>query len=208
MSPIIAARDNVAVVVGAMVIAPLLAPNMALALATTLGDGPLFTRAIRANAVGAVLSLALAVGIGLVIPIDPPFGVEIAARTQLGFHDLVLALASGAAGALALTAGARSSLVGVMVAVALMPPLVVTGMLLAGGHWGAASSAAMLVAANVICVNLAAIATFLLRGIRPRAWWEAAASARKSRFALSIWLLLLALAALFIGGTEMGWIDL
>ena len=198
--------DSVAVLVGAMVIAPLLGPNMALALATTLGDGALFSRAIRANLIGGALSLLLAGTIGLLFPIDPPFVPEIASRTQVGFQDLVLALASGAAGALALTAGAKSSLVGVMVAVALMPPLVVTGMLAAQGHWTAAMGAGMLVAANVICVNIAAIATFLSRGIRPRAWWEAAASARSSRIALTVWVGLLAAAAVFIAAVKLGWL--
>ena len=199
-------QDNVAVLVGAMVIAPLLGPNMSLALATTLGDGELFGRSIRCNAVGAGAGLALAIAIGLLFPLSEPFGPEIASRTRLGFPDLALALASGAAGALALTAGARSSLVGVMVAVALMPPLVVTGMLLAGGHWGAATAAGMLVSANLICVNLAAVATFLVRGIRPRSWWDAKASARRSRNALTVWIALLAVAAVFIAATELGWL--
>ncbi|QDU69988.1 TIGR00341 family protein [Engelhardtia mirabilis] len=200
-------QGNVAVVVGAMVIAPLLGPNMSLALATTLGDGELFSRSIRCNAVGAGAGLGLAILIGALFPLTEPFGVEVASRTHLGFADLALALASGAAGALALTAGAKSSLVGVMVAVALMPPLVVTGMLLASGHPGAAGSAAMVVAANVICVILAAVATFLGRGIRPRAWWEAEASARRSRHALTVWIALLAVAAVFIAATELGWLE-
>ena len=60
-----------------------------------------------------------------------------------------------------------------MVAVALMPPLVACGMLLGEGKWLLSLGALLLVAANVICVNIAGVATFALQGVRPRTWWEA-----------------------------------
>ncbi|MHC4261082.1 MAG: TIGR00341 family protein [Planctomycetota bacterium] len=210
LSAIVAAvgltRGSSEILVGAMVIAPLLGPNMALALATTLGDGPLFARSIRASAVGFVLTLAVAIVIGAVVGVDTPFNEAIASRTVISLSDLALALASGAAGALALTAGAGMSLVGVMIAVALMPPLVTVGMLLADGSFSAAFGASVLVAANVVCVNLAAVSTFLLRGIRPRAWWEAAVSAKQSRNALTVWVVLLTVVATLIVLRQLAWI--
>ena len=96
--------------------------------------------------------------------------------------------------------------IGVMIAVALMPPLVTVGMLAADGDLSGAVGAGMLVAANVVCVNLAGVATFLIRGVRPRAWWEAAESARRSRHALTVWVALLLALAVWIGLHELGWL--
>ena len=76
-------------------------------------------------------------------------------------------------GALAFTTGLPSALIGVMVAVALMPPLVTCGMLLGEAEWSLSAGAFLLVSANVICVNIAGVATFALQGVRPRTWWEA-----------------------------------
>jgi uncharacterized hydrophobic protein (TIGR00271 family) len=112
-----------------MVIAPLLGPNVALSLATTLGDGDLARTALKTNAVGIGLALALSVCLGLILAVDPNIH-EIASRTEVSLSDVVLALVAGGAGALAFTSGVPAALVGVMVAVALLPPLVTCGLLL------------------------------------------------------------------------------
>jgi uncharacterized hydrophobic protein (TIGR00341 family) len=188
-------RDNVAVIIGAMVIAPLFGPNVSLAFATTLGDGELGRRALKTNALGILLALVLSCALGAVLHIGPD-GPELIARAQVGLPDVVLALAAGAAGALALTTGIHTPLVGVMVAVALLPPLVAVGLCAGAGLWRMAGGAAMLFFTNVICVNLAAVGTFLLHGVRPRTWWEADKARRAARNSLMLWvLLLLALVA-------------
>ncbi|MEC9374273.1 MAG: TIGR00341 family protein, partial [Planctomycetota bacterium] len=165
------ARDSAAIVIGAMVIAPLLGPNMALALAATLGNTNLAIRSIRANAVGLTLALVAAFGLGFFWEFNEE-SREILSRTEIEFSDLVLALAAGAAGALAFTTGAPASVVGVMVAVALLPPGVVFAMLLGAGRMNDAMGALLLLSTNVICVNLAAVATFLIQGVRPSDWWS------------------------------------
>jgi len=190
-------KDNAAVVIGAMVIAPLLGPNVALSLATTLADTDLARRALRASAAGVGTSFALALLMGLVLPASPGIP-EIAARTQVDLSDILLALASGVAGALSLTTGISTALIGVMVAVALLPPLAAVGMMLGAGHWEAASGAFLLLLTNVICVNLAGVLTFLAQGVRPAMWWEAAKARRATRWALSIWVALLLLLAVVI----------
>lgn len=187
-------RSSVALIIGAMVIAPLLGPNAALALATTLGDLSLARRALRSNLVGVVVAFVFALLVGWGFQVDPALP-EIAARTEVGLADIALALASGAAGALAFTAGAPTSLIGVMVAVALLPPLAVVGMLLGAGYPGAAWGAFLLLATNVTCVNLAGVASFLAQGIRPRAFWEASRARRASWVALALWTLAVALLA-------------
>lgn len=195
-------RDNVAVLIAAMVIAPLLGPNMALALATTLGDGGLARRAIFINLIGSISVLAVAVLIGVLFTVDPT-GPEIAARTGIGAGDLLLALCAGVAGTLAFTTGASSTLIGVMVAVALVPPLVAFGMLLGTGAYQPALGAALMLAANIICVNIAAVATFMVLGVRPAAYWEAQRARRATRLAFSAWvLLLIALFAIVYFGSD------
>lgn len=196
LSAIVAAigltRDNVAALIGAMVIAPLLTPNAALALAATLGDFPLGRRALTANVAGSGVALLMAVAIGFLLPFDPK-GYELSSRTAIGLGDVALALAAGVAGALAYTTGVASGLIGVMVAVALVPPIVAAGLLLGAGEFALAGGAFLLLAANVICINLAGVVTFLVQGIRPRAWWEADRARRASLTAAAVWAALLAL---------------
>ena len=187
------ARDSAAIVIGAMVIAPLLGPNMALALATTLGDTGLARRALLANVTGFALSLLACLAIASVLDIDPELS-EIRSRARAGIGDLVLALASGTAGALAFTSGLSATLVGVMVAVALLPPLAVAALLLVHGQSQDAMGGLLLLGTNVVCVNLAGVATFAAQGIRPPTWWEAERSARATRIALTLWVALLAVA--------------
>lgn len=195
LSTIVAAvgliQSSTAVIIGAMVIAPLLGPNMALALGTTFGDSALISRALRTGFGGLLLGLALSVIVGLAA--SPDLTVpEIAMRTRVNLSDVVLALASGAAGALAFTSGAPAALIGVMVAVALMPPLVVVGMTAAAFDFERSQGAALLLVTNVICVNLAAMLTFRAQGLNPRSWWENARAQRTMTVATVIWTGLLA----------------
>lgn len=81
---------------------------------------------------------------------------------------------------------------------ALLPPLVAFGMLLGAGHWPHALGALLLLLTNIICVNLAGVVTFLAQGIRPASWWEADRAKRASRYAIALWVALLAALALVI----------
>ncbi|VAW73702.1 Uncharacterized protein, MJ0678-like [hydrothermal vent metagenome] len=183
-------EDNVAVIVGAMVIAPLLGPNIALSFAATLGDRDLLKSSLKTNFAGVALALVLSFAIGAFWQIDEP-GTELLLRTTVGFDGILLALASGAAAVLSLTSGIASALVGVMVAVALLPPTATLGMLLASGHPELATGAGLLLAANVVCVNLSANLVFLIKGVRPRTWLEK----RKARQS-ALWIVLFWLVAL------------
>lgn len=198
-------RGDVAIVIGAMVIAPLLGPNVALSLASTLGDTELAFRAIKTNALGVATALGLSLALGLVLRVDPAIE-EIASRTRVGLSDVVLALASGSAGALAFTSGLSTAFVGVMVSVALLPPLVVGGLLLGAGRTSLALGAFLLVLTNVVSVNLAGVATFLAQRIRPRLWWDAERAKRATRIAIASWLAMLALLLLAILLLEPGWL--
>ncbi len=194
LSTIVAAigllEDNVAVVIGAMVIAPLLGPNIALAFATSLGDKILTWQAFKTNAAGLGLSLLLAILIALIWPVgfDNP---ELMARTDVGLGGVVLALASGAAAVLSLTTGLSSTLVGVMVAVALLPPTATMGMALGSARWDLAIGALLLLAVNIVCILLSAKLVFLIKGVRPRSWTERNRAKQSMALYLMLWAMLL-----------------
>jgi TIGR00341 family protein len=184
-------EDDTAVVIGAMVIAPLLGPNLAFSLGATLGDWRLMVRALKANVVGIGFAVLLCVLAGGLLPISLDSG-ELQARTDPSYANLLLALASGAAAAMSLTTGVASALVGVMVAVALLPPAAATGLLVGSGLYAEAAGAAVLLAANVICVNLAAQLVFLIRGMRPNSWFKRESAKQSTTVSIVAWLLLLA----------------
>lgn len=184
-------RDNVAVVIGAMVIAPLLGPNLAFALGVTLGDRDLMLRAMRASVIGFSLTMGVSILAGLLLPLDLT-SQELISRTQVSFDSVGLALASGAAAVLSMTSGLSSALVGVMVAVALLPPAATCGFMLGAGLTVHAAGAATLLAVNLVCVVLSAQLVFLARGIKPRTWWKRKNASQSTRLSIAVSSLLLA----------------
>lgn len=191
---------DVAVIIGAMVIAPLLGPLTAIALATTLADGDLARRSVRTAAVGLVTAFALSALLGVLLPVDPDLP-QIAYRSEVTLGNVGLALAAGVAGTLAFTGGVAEAVIGVMVAVALVPPLVTAGLLVGAGFVGGAAGALVLTFTNLIGVNLAGVATFVLQGVRPNRWWEARRAKRATAWALGIWtVMLLVLVAVIVSG--------
>lgn len=192
LSTIVAAigliENNVAVVIGAMVIAPLLGPNIALALAAALGDIPLMWTALKTNLAGLGLAFGLSLMIGLLLPTELD-SQELISRTYVGMDSVVLALASGAAAVLSLTTGLSSVLVGVMVAVALLPPTATVGLMLGSGQMDLALGAALLLAVNIVCVNLAAKVVFIVRGVKPRTWFEKRKAKQSMTTYMVIWII-------------------
>ena len=190
-------KNNVAVVIGAMVIAPLLGPNLALGLGTALGDIELMKKALKTNLAGVSIAIGLSILLGILWPFDIN-SPELLSRTDVGMDSLALALASGAAAALSLTTGLSSVLVGVMVAVALLPPAATFGLMLGHGQYDLAMGAALLLAANVVCVNLATKVVFLVKGISPRTWWQKEKAKRAMTIYILVWLSGLMILAVII----------
>ena len=190
-------KNDVAVIIGSMVIAPLLAPNMALPLATTLADIQLAKKSIATNIAGFTLVFLISVGFGLLMDVDPEIP-QIAARSDVSHFYIFLALASGVAGAYSITTGVAEALVGVMVAVALLPPLVASGLLFGAGFIQEAAGALLLCSVNVVCINLAGVTTFIMEGIQPKKWWEAKRAKKAVRIAITLWIVLLLALAVMI----------
>ena len=190
-------ENNPAVIIGAMVIAPLLGPNLALALGTALGDTKLMWQAVKTGTTGLVTALILSIAIGKLWP-AAQFSHEILSRTSAGLDTIALAFASGAAAVISLTTGLSSVLVGVMVAVALLPPTAVIGMMIGQGEWQLAYGAALLLAINIVSVNLAAKLVFLFKGVKPRTWFEQQQAKQSTRSYIVIWVLSLVLLGVVV----------
>lgn len=190
-------ENNVAVIIGAMVIAPLLGPNLALALSTALGDLDLMMRSLKTMFVGFLVAFSISYILGAYWPyeLDSP---ELLSRTRVGFDSGLLALVSGAAAVLSMATGLSSVLVGVMVAVALLPPGATMGIMLGAGKYDLALGAGLLLAVNIVCVNLAAKLVFLFRGVGPRTWYEKKKARRAMAFYLTFWILSLVFLAIMI----------
>jgi uncharacterized membrane protein len=97
-----------------------------------------------------------------------------------------------------------SALIGVMVAVALLPPIVILGMLIGAGQWDMALGALLLLLTNLICVNLSGVITFLARGLRPLTWWDAKRAKKATRKAIGIWTFLLLILVIIILLSQKG----
>ena len=196
LSAIVAAigllENNLAVIVGAMVIAPLLGPNIAFALGASLGEKKLVITSLKAIFVGVNTAVLVAIGIGLIWPGDFD-SMELLLRTDVAYSGTAIALASGAAASLSLISGTSTVLVGVMVAVALMPPAVTIGLMLSIGSYDLALGAALLLTVNIVCINLSSKLVFLFRGIQPRTWLEAHKAKQSRLLYIAIWIILLLL---------------
>ena len=161
--------DSTAVVIGAMLVAPLMFPVLGIAAAIVMGWPMRVVNRVLLVAAGSILAIALAAVISFIIPgMATPLPAELMARTSPNLLDLGIALAAGAAGAYGqVRRHASDALTGVAVAVALVPPLAVVGIALQLTEWQMAMGAALLFLANVVGIVIAASATFLAAGFVP-----------------------------------------
>jgi len=207
LSTIVAAiglhSNSVAGVIGAMVIAPLLGPILGFSLGAALGDRELLFGAAKTLGVGIALALACAILISFVIPVDFT-SRELMSRAEVRLDGVALAIAAGAAAALSLTRGANATLVGVMVAAALLPPGAAVGLFLGTGEFALASRAALLLSLNVASLVLSALAVFRLRDIRPRTWLERKGADRAVAINMGLSTLLLVVAIVLILVLDLG----
>lgn len=155
-----------AVVIGAMLVAPLMAPLVAGGLALVQVNFPLFRMALSVTAVGIGLGFAISLLVGLANP-GYELSMEIEARGRPDLMDLVVALASGMAAAYAMgRPKVVSTLAGVAIAAALVPPLAVVGIALTNDRLLIAANASVLLVTNLVAIMLGAAAVFRLLGVR------------------------------------------
>ena len=159
--------NSPAVVIGAMLVAPLMSPILGFSLGIVLGEVRLIRTSFESVFKGVMATIIVSILVGLLSPLKE-ITPEILARTQPTLLDLFIALASGMAGAYALSRkDVSAALPGVAIAAALAPPLGVVGLGLAFGNISAAGGALLLFVTNIITISLAGVLIFTLLGIHP-----------------------------------------
>ena len=167
--------DSAATIIGAMVVAPLMGPAISASVGTILDDQAMASRGVTLQVTGLVAAIATGAVMGWLLQqtvlIPPALDItgipQVAERTSPNFLSLFLALGSGLAGALSIMRGSGSTLVGVAIAVALVPPAATSGLGVAFGLPGVAIAAAVLVVVNLLAINLSALLLFYLAGFKP-----------------------------------------
>ncbi|MDB2223342.1 TIGR00341 family protein [Halorubrum ezzemoulense] len=200
--------DSPATVVGSMVIAPLIGPAMSAAIGTVVDDEALFRRGVRMQVIGVAVAVIAATAfafalrsLALVPPgLDPLELAEVSERLAPNVLVLVVAVGAGIAGIVSLMTGVSATLVGVMIAVALIPPAAAVGIGIAFRIPRLVIGAGVIVAVNVLSINLSALVMLWYEGYRPQRWFredEARAAFLKRAAVLAV---AIALLSVFLGG--------
>ncbi len=156
-------QNSAAVIIGAMLIAPLMGPIIELGMGLATFDFRTVRSALKTMAVGIAFALAMAMLIVWLSPLQQATP-EILARTQPTFFDLLVAVFSGLAGAYATITRKGEAIVGVAIATALMPPLAVVAYGLVLANWSIAGGAALLLTTNLLAISLSVTVVARLYG--------------------------------------------
>jgi uncharacterized hydrophobic protein (TIGR00271 family) len=180
--------NSAAVVIGAMLVAPMMRPVMAAAASITLAWPKRFTESLVLVVIMAVFSILISMAMTALGPNMVFIPNEVLARTRPTFFDLVIALAAGSGGAYTLTRKESSAIPGVAMAVALLPPLASAGILIVFTEFELATKAMVLFTTNFFAMILAGALTFMATGVTPTGLLE---KYTKSIFAVLVLFVLL-----------------
>ena len=167
--------NSSAVIIGAMLLAPLMSPIIGLGLASVIGDDDLVKKSASALFRGAILAILLSFVMTLVNRFLPFVSLqelpgEVLSRIRPTPIDLIIALAGGMAAAYAMTRpNLSATLPGVAIATALMPPLCTIGFGIAMNRWEVAGGASLLFVTNAVTIAFASAAVFFIRGFSTEA---------------------------------------
>jgi uncharacterized hydrophobic protein (TIGR00271 family) len=162
--------DSTAIVIGAMLIAPLMTPLMAIAISLVMGWPNRLAMAVLIATAGILLAIGIGVVLGLVVPvtISPSTNSQIVSRSTPTPVDLITALTAGAAGAYGLSRpDVTDSLPGVAIAISLVPPLSVVGISYSQAEWAAGNGALLLFMTNMVAILMMGGITFVMTGVTP-----------------------------------------
>lgn len=187
--------DNIAVVIGAMMVAPLLSPLVSSAVSLTIGDSTLLKKSLRTT----LISIPIVVLIGAISVI--PFSLSINSTMNLivsaGLENMILSLMVGSAATLAYVTGVREQIAGVAVAIAVVPPLAAIGVGLTIGNIVFASKAFSIAMVNILAVIVSGSISLKLLGFTPSTYYkQKKAEKMKYIFPISVSLMLAMMAAL------------
>lgn len=161
--------NSAAVIIGAMIIAPLMLPIRGLAFGALEGNVVLFRKGLIAIVVGTVLAIFIALLLGSLVRL-PEFGSEVIARSEPTLLDLGIAVAAGSISGFAkVQPKISATLAGTAIAVALMPPICVIGLGLSQADWSLSQGATLLYLTNLLGITLSCMLIFLIAGYTPLA---------------------------------------
>ncbi len=193
--------DSPAIVIGAMLIAPLIGPVTAFSFNAATGNPK---KTVKTATFG--LSLIVAVMVSSAIAtlvvssfVDISLTDEIMSRTDNTIVDVLVGIALGVAGGIAMVSTIPGILVGVAIAAALVPPASVTGIGMAMQNMDIFSGGLILTSSNVIGLVLGCMIVFYFRGISPRKYYEKATAKKYLAFSIVFFALLGILLTVFIG---------
>lgn len=159
--------NSTAVIIGAMIVAPLMLPIRGLAFGALAGNFKLFFRALIGITVGTLLAVAIAFGLGLLVGISN-FGSEVLSRSKPTLLDLGIAVVAGSiSGYAKVQPKISTTLAGTAIAVALMPPICVIGLGMSQAYWSLTQGATLLYLTNLLGITLACMLTFFIVGYSP-----------------------------------------
>lgn len=204
--------DSAATIIGAMVVAPLMGPALSASVGVVVDDDHLATRGIVLQTAGLALAVLTAAAIGwalrgtMLLPpgLDITTIPQIDERTTPNLLALVLALGSGIAGAVSLVRDVGSALVGVAIAVALVPPAATVGLGIAWGHPTVVLTAGALVLVNLLSINLTALLLLWVSGYRPRRADRVDPAYGRLRSRVAVLLVAIAVLSVVLGGATYG----
>ena len=203
--------NSAAVVVGSMVIAPLVGPALSASVATVVDDREMFRRGVKLQVLGLLLAITAAFVFAFFVRytnLVPPLAdvttvPEVRERVAPDFLMLAIAIGAGVAGIVSLTGGVSAAIVGVMIAVALIPPAATVGIGIAWNQPFVSLGAGVLLLVNVLSINLAALVVLWYKGYRPEQWFRRA-DARKILLKRGVVLLIsIVVLSMFLGGVTL-----
>ncbi|RQG99947.1 TIGR00341 family protein [Natrarchaeobius oligotrophus] len=204
--------DSAATIIGAMVVAPLMGPALAASVGVVVDDDELAARGVFLQVAGLVAAVATAALIGWLlrgtILLAPGFDIttvpQIRERITPDLLALFLALGSGVAGVVSLVRNVGSVLVGVAIAVALVPPAATVGLGVAWGHPTVVVTAGTLVLVNLLSINLTALIVLWLSGYRPHRGSKVEHVYGRLRSRVVVLVVAIAVLSVVLGGVTYG----
>lgn len=162
--------NNLIVVIGAMMLAPMLSPFVSGAISMVIGDSSL----MKDTLFSGLMSFLLAIAISFIAVLPFPVTMNSALKTivSFGFPVIILSFLVGAAAAFTFATGFRDQIAGVAVAVALVPPLAASGIGLRMGNPVYALHAASIAAINILAVLISGYISFRLIGLSPTTYYK------------------------------------
>lgn len=162
--------DNIAVVIGAMMVAPLLSPLVSSAVSLTIGDSTLLKKSFMTTLIS--IPIVILVGALSVLPFSPTLNPTMNLIVSAGLENMILSVMVGSAATLAFVTGLREQIAGVAVAIAVVPPLSATGLGLVMYNLGFASQAFSIAIVNILAVVISGSISLKLLGFTPSSYYK------------------------------------